>query len=430
MVKHTVIRAPHAFPNEAKPNFLAGMNSDFKSHDVTKCNCGTKRKHGRRHRTRLLAWLAFVTLAHGAIGSAQDASAPAAAATAAPAPPDTAAKTSDTPTIPTDKPVWQSIRGTAEKFGGEVVKAIRDNAAKTIGVFIVGLFTSWWAGAWRAFTRGKKQGLVQGLAKGQEEGLMQGLAKGQQEGLVQGLAKGQEEGRGPLRADWPPPQARTHTILLLGSSKKGKTTLVKFLFDYPTDQAGGPEPFRATDNLSVYSMIHETRTDHESRAYRFDIADYRGGKQAQIVKQWPVIGERLLHKQATAVVLMVDLYETGEKLDREEREALDEGHLVEHTQYWTLQLLEIIASVAAPKPKLVVLFINKVDLIDKLSLKSIALKKSRRLTSVTQTLAPLVTNLGSAFGTEVVVIIGSVLYGVGTNELLALLRERSQPPPS
>lgn len=238
-----------------------------------------------------------------------------------------------------------------------------------------------------------------------------------------------------VRAPWPRRgEQRTHLIVLLGDTDVGKTMLVRQLFGFFTDLPDAPDPQRPTQDTAVYTLLHETRTETEGSACRFDIVDYKGSDPYNLIDDWPAVLTRTKAQEATAVVLLVDLFATGKRLDRVERERLEEERLDRHLEMWTEERLERIASKVSSKkdgfgPKPIVLFINKCDLWKQITVTGLATGSARRLTEVRTKFAPIEEALRRAFKIQVTTITGSMLEGIGVNVLFAKLRETSRKYP-
>jgi hypothetical protein len=253
--------------------------------------------------------------------------------------------------------------------------------------------------------------------------------------LLGGLLKRTRERLRSVRAPWPRQgEQRAHLILLLGDTDVGKTMLIRQLFGFFTESLDAPDPQRPTQNTAVYTLLHESRTETEGCASRFDIVDYKGGQPENLIDDWPAVLTRTKLQEATAVVLVVDLFATGKKLDRDERERLEEKHLDRHLAMWTEGRLERIASKVTSKkdglgPKPVVLFINKCDLWKQMTVTGLATGSTRRLVEVRTKFAPIEEALQRAFKRQVTTITGSMLEGIGVNVLFAKLRETSRKYP-
>jgi hypothetical protein len=219
---------------------------------------------------------------------------------------------------------------------------------------------------------------------------------------------------------------RGHLILLLGETASGKTTLIKQAFSYSTRLAGAPNPRRATDDIGIYTVLHETKTDRSAEAYRYDIIDYRGSDPGQIAQQWDYAVKDLKMKEVTALILIVDIFGAGENQDERQNQNKEEVRRL--VAYWQGALATLSGSIGN-RPDLVVLFINKLDLLKNLPMRSIVSGVGSRIPQIKSELSPLVQVLKNIFAVEVDVIAGSLLYGVGVNDLLAKLRDVSPEYP-
>jgi energy-coupling factor transporter ATP-binding protein EcfA2 len=219
---------------------------------------------------------------------------------------------------------------------------------------------------------------------------------------------------------------RGHLVLLLGQTDSGKTTLIKQAFSYPTRQTGAPNPRRPTDDVSIYTVLQETMTSRSTETYRYDIIDYRGSDPGSLARQWNGVVKNLRFKEITAVILVVDIFNVG-NVQREQEQA-DPVQLNQLIAYWT-GCLNALAGNVGQRPELAVLFINKLDLLKGVPMRSIVEGGGNRIPAIRSRLQPLEEAMKRTFGLEIDVIAGSLQYGIGVNELLAKLRELSQTYP-
>jgi hypothetical protein len=217
-------------------------------------------------------------------------------------------------------------------------------------------------------------------------------------------------------------QERGQLVLILGQTTSGKTTLVKQAFSYPARQPGAPDPRRPTDDVDIYTVLHETKTLTSTETYRYDLIDYRGSHPGQLAEEWDDVVKDLKFKEATAVILVVDIFAAGS--DQREHEEMDEEELGKLINYWGGALPTLAGSVGN-RPNLVVLFINKLDLLKGVPARSIIYGEGKRIPAIAESLDPLVKIMKSTFNLEVEIIAGSLRYGIGVNDLLAKLRDLS-----
>jgi hypothetical protein len=215
---------------------------------------------------------------------------------------------------------------------------------------------------------------------------------------------------------------RGHLILLLGETASGKTTLIKQAFSYSTRLTGAPNPRRPTDDIGVYTVLHETKTEHSSEAYRYDIVDYRGSDPGQIADQWDFVVRDLKFKEVTAVILVVDIF--GASDNQKEHENRNRDEVKRLVAYWK-GCLGTLSGTIGDRPELAALFVNKLDLLTNVPMRSIVEGSGSRIPVIRRELAPLEQVLKTIFSVEVDVIAGSLLYGIGVNDLLAKLRDVS-----
>ena len=239
-------------------------------------------------------------------------------------------------------------------------------------------------------------------------------------------------GRKLLRKKWPTwwhHGTRTQTILMLGDSRTGKTTLIKALFGFHTERADGPDNQAPSRDLSLYGMMLETRTPRGSELCRFDVVDSRGSDPTQIM-DWDILASKTYHAQPTTIILVIDLFDEGNTNTIHDNPAI--SRLQDHERKWTPDTFKMITKSVGDAPRDIILFVNKVDKLSRLTLANIVGTHGRgtRLTKVHDELTKddgLVSNFQTAFGgRECKIIYGSALRGLGINELLAILQNRAQ----
>lgn len=226
---------------------------------------------------------------------------------------------------------------------------------------------------------------------------------------------------------------RSQTVVLLGDTGCGKTSLIRRLYATKLDSPEDPNPTFPTQYAAVYTVTHGVSLEGRNRITRLDLIDHKGSNPGTLVQSWRSLQSQLANPKATCIVLVLSCSDLNSLTKTGKSKSVSNGdweYLEDQVRRWSAQFLSTIAAHLAIERTQLILFVNKCDLLPNMTVNEWHFGKAPVFGKLSKILLPAIDALQAAFGgSDVQVIFGSAMLGLGIptlNEAILAQAARSE----